>query len=75
MRSKHLPRRIPRGRTRQACGTLWDKLACGPYRTVEFFACSTAAFPKQPFTAEIEHILPAEFAHGDRYGDHQMAFV
>jgi aryl-alcohol dehydrogenase-like predicted oxidoreductase len=25
--------------------------------------------------AEIERILPAGFAHGDRYGDHQMAFV
>lgn len=25
--------------------------------------------------AEIERILPAGFAHGDRYGDHQIAFV
>lgn len=25
--------------------------------------------------AEIERLLPAGFAHGDRYGDHQMAFV
>ncbi|KRW94060.1 aldo/keto reductase [Paracoccus sp. MKU1] len=25
--------------------------------------------------AAIERILPAGFAHGDRYGDHQMAFV
>ncbi|MDK8875212.1 aldo/keto reductase [Paracoccus sp. SSJ] len=25
--------------------------------------------------AEIDRILPAGFAHGDRYGDHQMAFV
>lgn len=25
--------------------------------------------------AEIERILPPGFAHGDRYGDHQMAFV
>ena len=25
--------------------------------------------------AEIDSILPAGFAHGDRYGDHQMAFV
>ena len=25
--------------------------------------------------AEIERILPAGFAHGDRYGDHQTAFV
>lgn len=25
--------------------------------------------------AEIERILPAGFAHGDRYGDHQLSFV
>lgn len=25
--------------------------------------------------AEIERVLPAGFAHGDRYGDHQIAFV
>lgn len=25
--------------------------------------------------AQIEHLLPAGFAHGSRYGDHQMAFV
>lgn len=25
--------------------------------------------------AEIERLLPAGFAHGDRYGDHQMGFV
>lgn len=25
--------------------------------------------------AQIERVLPAGFAHGDRYGDHQMAFV
>ena len=31
--------------------------------------------PSADDLAVIERILPAGFAHGDRYGDHQMAFV
>ncbi|MFC3631010.1 aldo/keto reductase [Paracoccus angustae] len=44
-------------------------------RTADHLRDWQGADPSAADIAEIERILPAGFAHGDRYGDHQVAFV